>query len=278
MTTLSNNKKPWWTGVPTKLIRKIQLVPENDGHLPVHTLTFEIPRIGQYEFSGRAQPLENVRIDMGEVVKMVIPGYKPKSYSMSALRLSENEFDITLEIYPNGRASGYLDRIPLGGTINSFGIRNSSRVRNPGKFFGAIAYGVGITEILPVARAELEKGDAAKVVILWASRTMADTFWHEQILELKQRYGDRFEIIYILSREKSTTTALHGRINPSILKEIFESRLNNAAIDDDNPASNAIIPRDEARFLVIGTKTMMRQTESMFTEIGFPWTKHALFV
>jgi len=232
--------------------------------LPVYTLTFEIPR--GHEFSGRAQPLEKVRIDMGEVVKMVIPNYKPKSYSMSALRESENEFDITLKIYPNGRASGYLDRLQIGDTIHSFGIINSSRVRKQGKFFGGVAYGVAITEILPVARAELEKGDADKVVILWASRTMADTFWLDQIAELEEQYKNKFEMVYILSRE-TQTGVLHGRIDPSVLKEVFETRLNKVVE----------LERDDARFLVIGTKPMMRMTESMFLQIGFPWSRHALF-
>ena len=34
---------------------------------------------------------------------------------------------------------------------------------------------------------ELEKGDAKKVVLLWASRTMQDTFWEDRIAETKVR-------------------------------------------------------------------------------------------
>lgn len=262
-----------WAGVPTKLIRKTLLVERGVDRLPVYTLTFEIPR--GHSFSGRAQPLENVRIDFGEVVKMVIPNYKPKSYSMSALRESENEFDVTLKIYPNGRASGHLDRLQIGESVHAFGLKNS-KVRNPGKFFGGIAYGVGITEILPVARFELEKGDAERVVVFWASRTLADTFWHDQIKELKEKYKEKFEIVYIFSREKTETTeqthlptgALHGRIDSSVLKQVFEPRL--------CLTETSKLERHEARFLVIGTKAMMRMTEAMLSEIGFPFHKHAL--
>ena len=38
-----------------------------------------------------------VRIDHGDVVKVIIPDYKPKSYSMSCKRA--NEFDITVKVY-----------------------------------------------------------------------------------------------------------------------------------------------------------------------------------
>merc|ERR1712196_507261 len=93
-----------------------------------------------------------------------------------------------------------------------------------------IAYGVGITEGLPVARAELERMNAAsddennddsetknknhktkKVTVLWASRTEADTFWRDEIDELRQLYGnDKFELKHVFSR-KQRDGCYHGR-------------------------------------------------------------------
>ena len=70
-----------------------------------------------------------VRLDMGDVVKMVIPNYKPKSYSISALR--RDEFDVTLKVYPDGRASGFLDRLTVGDQVQSFGM-SAGRLYNPG--------------------------------------------------------------------------------------------------------------------------------------------------
>jgi NAD(P)H-flavin reductase len=238
------------TGVPTKLIKKITLVEESPDHLPVHTLTFEIPTGAK--FTGRAQPHSEVRLDMGDVVKMVIPNYKPKSYSMSALR--DNEFDVTFKVYPNGRASGFLDRLKVGDEINTFGMR-TKKTRNPGDFVGVIAFGVGITEGLPMSRAELEKGDAQNgVVLLWASRTSADTFWHSEIEDLLQTYPDRFRVVRILSREKKDD-CLFGRITPEVLREVFSENLSRCARE-----------QKRARFLPVGTKEMMSQTNEMLVE------------
>lgn len=264
---------PWWRGVPTELIGKSTLVepacsvnsPEylKADHLAVHTLTFRIPE--GYTGAGLAIPHNDIRIDLGDVVKMVIPNYKPKSYSLSALRPEKKEMDITIKVYPNGRASGFLDRLQIGDTINTFGM-SAKKSRNPGKFFGGIAYGVGITEILPVAEAELEKGDVEKVVVLWASRTSKDVFWSDKVAELKKLYPDKFEIVHIYSREDtSDPKILKGRINVQVLKDVFEPRLKAAGID-----------KKDARFLAIGTKSMMHNTSSMLTQIGFPMTKHAL--
>mmetsp|Transcript_12921 Transcript_12921/g.15158 ORF Transcript_12921/g.15158 Transcript_12921/m.15158 type:complete len:279 (+) Transcript_12921:166-1002(+) len=277
MKSLASQAERSMTGVPIQLIRKELLVSASEGgdtldRLPVYTLTFEIPSGG--EFTGRAQPFEDVRIDMGEVVKMVIPNYKPKSYSMSALRASEHEFDLTVKMYPNGRASGHLNRLQIGDTTHAFGMRNLTRVRNPGSFFGGIAYGVGITEILPVARAELEKGDGSstKVVVLWAGRTRMDLFWKDQIKEMEERYGkERFEIVYIFSREEEEVEeerVLYGRINKDVLRDVFETRL----------LGCEGLTQEDARFLVIGTKPMMRMTEGLLGDIGYPFPPHALFV
>lgn len=255
--TAAAAETPWWIGAPTTLIKKTALVAEQlPDHLPVYTLTFAIPQ--NATFSGRAQPHAKVRIDMGDVVKMVIPGYKPKSYSMSALRCggNEDEFDVTLKVYPNGRASGFLDRLAIGGTINTFGMQ-SGRIRNPGSYVGIVAYGVGITEGLPVAQAELEKG-AAAVRLLWASRTMNDTFWHDDIEKLAKKYPNKFEIVHILSREEKEG-CLHGRIDANVLQKVFQP---------DDP--------EEARFLTVGTKEMMSMTDQLLGCIDFPMPKHAL--
>merc|ERR1712137_478042 len=136
--------------------------------------------------------------------------------------------------YPNGRASGYLDQLEVGDEIGSFGMK-AGRHRNPGSYVGIVAYGVGITECLPVAQAELEKGDAKKVKLLWASRTMEDTFWHEKIETLEKEYPDRFEMVHILSREQKEG-CLHGRINTSVLSKVF-------AFDE------SVCVSEEARFL-----------------------------
>jgi NAD(P)H-flavin reductase len=253
--TMVSSATPWWMGVPTKLIKKTTLVEEEAPHrLPVYTLTFSIPKDAIIS-SDRTKPHTEVDMGLGDVIKMVIPGYKPKSYSMSALR--ETEFDITVKVYPNGRASGFLDRLQVGDTMGTFGM-SASRRRNPGDFVGIIAYGVGITEGLPVTAAELANGNADKVILLWASRTMADTFWHDKIELLKIQYPNKFEMVYLLSREERKD-CLYGHVTPQLLNQVFQPE-----------------NRSGARFLSVGTKEMMRMTDVMLEEINYPMSQHAL--
>ena len=165
-------------------------------------------------------------------------------------------------MYPGGRASGHLDRLKVGETINVFAVGN--RRRHAGRSLGLVAYGVGITEALPLAAAELAKG-TQRVVLLWASRTAADMFWAAELGALRAKHGEAFELVTILSREVREG-ALKGRVDAGVLEAVFVSRLSLA----DAAA------RAEARFVSVGTKQMMAHTDALLAQIGCPMPEHAL--
>lgn len=237
---------------PAQLIRKATIVEAGVDRLPVHTLTFANP-VGMGSIG--------VRMDFGDVIKVVVPGYKPKSYSMSDERAGE--FDITFKVYPNGRASGYLDRIPIGGEIEVF--RKGSNRRQPGRCVSLVAFGVGITEALPITAAELSKPEAEHVHLIWASRTFADTFWSDKIANLKEKYGSRFDVSIVLSREEREGCH-YGRITTEKLNSLLRGAWANVA--DFNPS--------DCRFVTVGTKEMMREAEAMIAELGWPMPEHSL--
>jgi len=242
--------------LPARLLRKTCLVEASSDRLPVYTLTFSNP-------SGLTSL--GVKIDHGDVVKVCVPDFKPKSYSMSAER--PGEFDITFKVYPGGRCSGYLDSVQVGETIEVF--KRGQLQRRPGKYVGIIAYGVGITEAFPVAKAELEKPEAESVKLLWASKTIGDMFWHEQLSATRQRFPGRFTISTILSREQREGS-LHGRITGQTLSDVFDTSWRTGH-GEENEAD-----RDLVRFLVVGTKEMMTDTEMMLRKLGYHWISHAL--
>jgi NAD(P)H-flavin reductase len=299
-TTLPAMKFKNIVGFPTPLLRKVQLVTEGLDRLPVYTLTFAIPDISSNAATATesttpmmVKSYHDLRLDLGDVVKMIIPNYKPKSYSVSALR--STEFDVTYKLYPNGRASGYLHQLKVGGEtpIHTFVKKNSSRRHNDGgTHIGIIVYGVGITEGLPVARAELERGhcdgddgdeSAIKVqhvILIWCVRTMADAFWQNELQQLTQLHPQRFQIVYVVSREQKPSSSLsvpaqgsdqgiskniqilYGqRINAQLLQELFE------------PFKPY---RETVRFLSVGTKEMMAMTDDMLCSIQYPMPHHSL--
>ena len=146
--------------------------------LPVRTLTFACPNQSQ------EMPSLGCRIDCGDVVKVVIPEHKPKSYSMSAAR--PGEFDITFKVYPGGRCSGYLESVKVGESVLAFAKGKKKRNLGVGiTHVGVVAFGVGITEGLPIAEAELLRGEAERVHLVWAART------HEDMVRERERERER---------------------------------------------------------------------------------------
>ena len=252
-----------WGGSPATLLRKVPVVEAAEGRLPVYTLTFANPA-GTEE---AAAPGFGVRIDHGDTVKVCVPGYKPKSYSMSACRAGE--FDITFKVYPGGRASGYLDSLAVGGSMDCFAKGDKERSAG-GAFVGLVAFGVGITEAMPLAAAELAKPDAASVRLLWCSKTRGDTFWLAQAAALAAAHPDgRFELVETFTREE-VAGARRGRVSPAVLAEVFDGAWGTGAGGANEGR------RAEVRFLSVGTKAMMRELEAMLGEIGYGMPGHAL--
>lgn len=256
---LGKKKDKWvarFGAEPTRLLRKVCLVEAAPGRLPVHTLTFANPH---------GLKSLGVRIDHGDVIKVCVPDYKPKSYSMSAER--PGEFDITFKVYPNGLCSGYLDSIKIGESIDVF--KKGDYQRRPGTYVGVIAFGVGITEALPVAQAELSKLDAQHVKLLWASKTTGDTFWHEEIEATCKAYPSRFSLVNILSREQ-LEGSLHGRIDLQVLADVFDKDWGTYYGGEKESSRNSV------RFLTVGTKEMMNETDILLKKLGYHMMSHAL--
>jgi ring-1,2-phenylacetyl-CoA epoxidase subunit PaaE len=215
---------------------------------------------------------------LGDVIKVIVPNYKAKSYSMSAER--PGEFDITFKVYPNGRASGYLNRLALGEAISVF--RMGSKLRQQASYVGLVAFGVGITEALPIAARELETPGVAGVTLVWAARTFADTFWHDELAALGATHQNRFNIMLVLSREVREGCK-HGRVTPELLREAFDGSWAKMAADAtaacgaDGQAGGAATDRKSC-FVTVGTREMMDGADAMLGEIGHPMPANALLV
>jgi NAD(P)H-flavin reductase len=246
-----------------KLLRKEVLVTpeEASGRLKVVGLTFGNPD---------GDKSLGVRIDYGDVVKILIPNYKAKSYSMSAER--PGEFDITVKVYPQGRCSGYLDQVSIGESIKVF--RMGDRKREVPGLVGLVAFGVGITEALPIAIAELSKGDATQVTLLWALRNRDDEFWRERVSTTSAEFGNRFKFVRIFSRDDipddDRGTCLKGRVCPDVLRDVFDGSWGTGGGEKN------FCMRREVKFLTVGTKAMMKDADAMLSEIGYPMPDHIL--
>jgi len=149
--------------------------------------------------------------------------------------------------------------------------RNIESQSGSSYYVNLISFGIGITEIAPVAMSELLDDRVKKVTILWANKCWSDAAWVWEGAETGQtddlvhrffaeqgKYGSRLQIKHILSREERPEACFHGRINPAVLRQAF---------------LETGIPNQSMRFLAVGTTQMIDDAYGQLGELGLDIAK-----
>ena len=77
----------------------------------------------------------------------------------------------------------------------------------------AIAAGSGITPIISIIKHVLREQPDSKFTLLYGNKNRSSIIFFEELEGLKNQYMDRLTVINILSREKTDSEILHGRID-----------------------------------------------------------------
>lgn len=94
-----------------------------------------------------------------------------------------------------------------------------------------IAAGSGITPMLSIAGSMLANPDA-EVILLYGNRRSRSVMFSEEIADLKDQYGSRFDVIHVLSREPREVELFSGRLDAQRLRTILDTVVPTADIDD----------------------------------------------
>ncbi|OZE11102.1 phenylacetic acid degradation protein [Rhodococcus sp. 05-2255-3B1] len=117
------------------------------------------------------------------------------------------------------------DRIDVQGPSGSFHADPAAGGRHV-----LIAAGSGITPMLSIAASVLANPDS-EVVLLYGNRRTRSVMFAEEIADLKDQYGSRFDVIHVLSREPREVELFSGRLDADRLREILDSVVATPEID-----------------------------------------------
>ena len=84
-----------------------------------------------------------------------------------------------------------------------------------------IAAGSGITPMLSIAASLLEGSDS-RVTLLYGNRETRSVMFAEELADLKDRYGPRFDLVHVLSREPRDVELFSGRLDAERLRALVE--------------------------------------------------------
>jgi len=117
------------------------------------------------------------------------------------------------------------------------------------------AAGSGITPILSILASTLEEQTESKFTLVYGNRRMDSVMFNEALQDLKDRYPNRLTLIHVLSRQAQEVSLLEGRIDEAKVKEIVNSLLPAASMDE---------------VFICGPEAMIEATEKALLEVGVP--------
>ena len=117
------------------------------------------------------------------------------------------------------------------------------------------AAGSGITPILSILASTLEEQAESKFTLVYGNRRMVSVMFNEALQDLKDRYPNRLTLIHVLSRQAQEVSLLEGRIDEAKVKEIVNSLLPAASMDE---------------VFICGPEAMIEATEKALLEVGVP--------
>lgn len=100
-----------------------------------------------------------------------------------------------------------------------------------GQNYLGFAAGSGITPILSIVKSVLHRQADATFTLVYGNRSWKQTMFSEQIMDLKDRFKERLQLVNIFSRELNDSEIFNGRINADKLQQLFQANLISADID-----------------------------------------------
>jgi ring-1,2-phenylacetyl-CoA epoxidase subunit PaaE len=148
----------------------------------------------------------------------------------------DNELRIAIKQVPAGKFSTFANHSLKKGDVLELlpptGKFYTSLDPAKKKKYVAFAAGSGITPILSIIKTTLKTESGSTFLLVYGNKQRKSILFREELEALKNIYLDRFQIIHILSREKTASIFHAGRIDAVKCTLINEKIINLTAIDD----------------------------------------------
>ena len=173
------------------------------------TLTFDVPpALGDAFRFVQGQHL-TLRADIGgEHVR--------RSYSICSA-VQDQKLRIAVKKTPGGAFSTWAnEHLRQGATIDvmpPMGHFNVALEPANRKHYVGFAAGSGITPLLSIVKTTLLAEADSRFTLFYGNRSSFAVIFKEELADLKDRYLDRFNLIYVMSREPQDIALLNGRID-----------------------------------------------------------------
>jgi len=175
---------------------------------------------------------------------------------------SDEDMSIAIKKIDQGQFSTWAnENLKVGDVLEVMppqGVFFQKAAKVGGKHYLGFAAGSGITPILSIVKAVLNRQQDATFTLVYGNRSWKQTMFSEQIMDLKDRFKERLQLINIFSRELNDSEIFNGRIDEEKLQQLFQAGL---------------IPAETDHCFACGPEEMMNAVETVLPTLGIERNK-----
>ncbi|MGC6431252.1 MAG: 2Fe-2S iron-sulfur cluster-binding protein [Jejuia sp.] len=210
------------------------------------SISFNVPENLKDEFRFKAGQYITLKTEInGEDIR--------RDYSICTAPNSK-ELKVAVKEVVNGTFSVYANsELRVGETIEVGSPKgrfifeaNDKKTKNIALF----AAGSGITPILSIIKCALKEEIHSKVILVYGNKTLKDTMFLNELLELQHQYQDRFSIQFLFS-QTDEDNAIFGRIEKSTVNYVLKNKHKDIEVD---------------AFYICGPELMIHTVKDVLTE------------
>lgn len=190
------------------------------------SITFDVPNHLKEEYKFKAGQYITLKTDIdGKEVR--------RDYSLCTSPSSGN-LTVAVKEVENGTFSKHANQaLKVGDTLDVAQPQgrftftpDTSKTRT----IAAFAAGSGITPVLSILKTVLEEEPNSKFVLVYGNKTLKDTIFLNDLLDIQNKYSDRLTIQFLYSQSQEKD-ALFGRIEKSTVNFIVKNKYKDVNID-----------------------------------------------
>lgn len=148
-----------------------------------------------------------------------------RSYSICSA-VNDGDLRVAIKRTPGGQFSTWAnDTLKPGVSIEvmpPMGHFNLPLSPEHHKRYLGFAAGSGITPMLSIVKTTLQTEPHSSFTLVYGNRSSAAVIFREELAELKDVYGPRLNIVYVMSREQQDIDLFNGRITRQKCDQLFE--------------------------------------------------------
>jgi len=169
----------------------------------------------------------------------------------------QEDMSIAIKKIDQGQFSTWANEyLEVGHTLEVMppqGVFFQKAAKSGGQNYLSFAAGSGITPILSIVKTVLSTQPDANFTLVYGNRSWQQTMFSEQIMDLKDRFRTRLQLVNIFSREISESDLFNGRIDADKLQQLFDAQLISADVD---------------HCFACGPEEMMEAVETVLPKLG----------